>query len=150
MVAPLDSSSSSNKRQRTSLLSPPTATANDLTSDIWCGIADFLPSKTSRALLAVALTAPSESWRASGWKGQPSAVSKAIISSTNAGASYDAIVGELYTTTGSHDEAEIKKRFSYCNDDPVKKCIQGAVMHQLKEYYDAQWEILDFADIDSS
>eukprot|EP00984_Skeletonema_dohrnii_P031894 scaffold25004_cov144-Skeletonema_dohrnii-CCMP3373.AAC.3 len=71
----------SNKRQRTSLSLP--TTVNDLTSDLWCVSADLISSKTFRALLAVAIRhLGMESWRKSGWKGQPSAGSKAIISST--------------------------------------------------------------------
>ena len=138
-----------------------------------------MPSKTSRALLAVAFTAPSESWRASGWKGQPSAVSKAIISSTKAGASFGVILGELHfpcdasppdrynkqTGEVTNDiEKETRKRFRYCyrgySEYPppssefselrhVDSESKGDATSQLKEYYDAQWEILDFADIDS-
>jgi len=53
----------------------------DLPNDQLIAIADYL-HKTSRALLAVALTAPTKSWRATGWKGEPCATSKAILSST--------------------------------------------------------------------
>jgi hypothetical protein len=100
--------SDSNKRQRTSTF-PFTATANDLPSTAWCQIADFLPHKTSRALLAVALTAPPASFRDSGWKGQPSAVSTAIISSTKSGASFEVILKELwapYPDRGDETEPE--------------------------------------------
>ena len=45
-------------------------------------IANYLP-KTQRALFASALTAPSSSWCSSGWKGKPSAASKAIVTSAN-------------------------------------------------------------------
>ena len=45
-------------------------------------VANYLP-KTQRALFASALTAPSSSWRSSGWKGKPNAASKAIITSAN-------------------------------------------------------------------
>ncbi|KAK1735817.1 hypothetical protein QTG54_013523 [Skeletonema marinoi] len=59
------SNGSGTKRQRTSPHTP--ITVNDLLSaDLWCGIADFLP-KTSRILLAVALTAPPASFRESAW-----------------------------------------------------------------------------------
>ena len=76
------------------------ATVGNLSADIWCDIADFLP-KTSRALLAVAMTAPPASFRESGWKRQPNAVSKAIISSVKDGLytggqmPYDTLLDEL-------------------------------------------------------
>ena len=87
------SNGSGTKRQRTSPHTP--ITVNDLLSaDLWCGIADFLP-KTSRALLAVALTAPPASFRESGWKGQPNAVSTAIISAAKDGVFFDTLLDEL-------------------------------------------------------
>ena len=51
---------------------------NILTNDLFVVVSTYLP-KTSRALLAVALTAPSSSWRKCQWKGEPTAASKAII-----------------------------------------------------------------------
>ena len=51
-----------NKRQRTASFSVFAANINDLDNDSLVAIADFLP-KTPNALLAVALTAPSRSWR---------------------------------------------------------------------------------------
>ena len=59
---------------------------------MWCDVADFL-SKTSRALLVVALTAPPASFRESGWKGQPNAVSRAIIAKTKTGVLTDEVDG---------------------------------------------------------
>ena len=76
---------SDNKRRRTD----DDTTTNHLThlpSDQLVNIADYL-SKTSRALFAVALTAPSSSFRKLGWRVEPNALhatSRAIISSTMA------------------------------------------------------------------
>ena len=67
------------KRQRTA---PPVTSINNLSTDNLELVAEFLP-KTSRALFAVALTAPSSSWRRLGWKGMPSNASKAIINSSS-------------------------------------------------------------------
>ena len=49
-----------------------------LTDDLLVFVSGYLP-KTSRALLAVALTAPSSSWRKCQWKCEPTATSRAII-----------------------------------------------------------------------
>jgi len=81
-------------------------------------IADYLP-KSSRALFAVALTAPSKSFRMSNWKGKLSEASKAIIMSTPS------------TTT--------------C---PSTGDIQSYEKARLKSYYSSSdWEKLDFIDI---
>jgi len=70
-------------------------------------IADYLP-KSSRALFAVALTAPSKSFRISNWKGKLSEASKAIITSTvpslipsknKGGKDYNSVEKDLLTNT---------------------------------------------------
>eukprot|EP00985_Skeletonema_marinoi_P027725 scaffold23211_cov100-Skeletonema_marinoi.AAC.1 len=93
------------KRQRTS--HPMQATIAHLSADLWCDIADFLP-KTSRGLLAVALTAPPASFRESGWKVQPNAVSKAIISAAKDGVFFDTLLDELCEE--ERVEVEIKRK----------------------------------------
>ena len=75
---------SSSKRRKTS--SPDnndksTLCLANMPHDHLTAIADYLP-KSSRALFAVALTAPSKSFRISNWKGKLSEASKAIITST--------------------------------------------------------------------
>ena len=90
------------KRRRLSrrpLFIPPVPTADEIPVEQWKIIADFLP-KTSRILLAVALTAPPASFRESGWKGQPNAVSKAIISIERCGYSFDTLLDEFVRKLG--------------------------------------------------
>eukprot|EP00984_Skeletonema_dohrnii_P016512 scaffold7349_cov129-Skeletonema_dohrnii-CCMP3373.AAC.17 len=123
--------------------------------NVWCYIADFLP-KTSRALLAVALTAPSWSFRESRWRKKPNALSKAIISRTADG-SFDSVMGELYKESAKlFDGAE---RDGSRVQIVVKKSLRGAtrglkffegLSEELEEYYDAQWDVLDFVDIPMS
>eukprot|EP00984_Skeletonema_dohrnii_P016511 scaffold7349_cov129-Skeletonema_dohrnii-CCMP3373.AAC.16 len=140
------SNGSGTKRQRTSPHTP--LTVNDLSADLWCGIADFLP-KTSRALLAVALTAPPASFRESGWKGQPNAVSKAIVSSATDKVFFETLLDELCEEARGETDA-----------DGNRRCIKGqatAQQHdrqfreflseQLNKYYNSAWKNLDFVDI---
>ena len=143
------------KRKRSSSSSLLTATASDLSETTWCYIADFLPQKTSRALLAVALTAPSASWRATGWKGRPCGASKAIIDSTSAGASFEVVLSDLHGNCDDETVAEIQKRFRPRDYEcypwpPVLERAVNDATKQLKEYYDTKWEVLDFADIERS
>jgi len=114
------------KRQRIA----PMPGATFKSADLWCGIAEFLPM-TSRALLAVALTAPSASFRESGWKGQPNAVSKAIISVAKDGGVFDTVLDE------------------WCEEDDEDECkLRECLSEQLKEYYHChQWEVMDFVDL---
>ena len=93
----------------------------DLPNDQLVAIADYLP-KTSRALFAVALTAPPSSFRATNWRCDINDASKAIIESTKSlQLKYSPISVNNYT---------------YVSDD-------------MKKYYAAQrpWEMLSFVDV---
>ena len=140
------------KRQRTSdiMLS---ATVNDLSADLWCGIADFLP-KTSRALLAVALRTLGDG------EGKPSngqhqsAVGRAIISRTNVGLSFAPLLDELCEEArgevrgGKH---RVMKRSWERRDKDHDSYFRELLSDQLEEYYDNEgWETLDFVDIPAS
>eukprot|EP00984_Skeletonema_dohrnii_P006857 scaffold2436_cov80-Skeletonema_dohrnii-CCMP3373.AAC.10 len=121
---------------------------NNLSADLCCIIADFLP-KTSRALLAVALTAPSASFRESDRKGQPTAVSKAIISSTKARMPFDSILDELCEEDRVEFETKGKHRAMKLWVDPEDhaRLFRKSLSKQIKQYYDRQWEVMDFVDI---
>eukprot|EP00984_Skeletonema_dohrnii_P029705 scaffold20552_cov161-Skeletonema_dohrnii-CCMP3373.AAC.8 len=139
------------KRQRTA--PPMQAAVHNLSADLWCDIADFLP-KTSRALLAVALTAHPASFRESGWKGQPNAVSKAIISSKRADYSFDTILDELCEEargeTDANGQRPSLKRYmhstSYSTDEYDLR-FRESLSDQLMKYYNCAWEVMDFVDI---
>jgi len=75
----------SNKRRRTS---PDIFHINDLPNTLLADVAAFLPDP-SRALFALAMTAPTSSWRHSRWKRPPSVASAAILSSTTKWESLD-------------------------------------------------------------
>ena len=149
----MNSNESSNdsrvKRQRMSSHLP--LTANDLSADIWCDIADFLP-KTSRALLAVALTAPSASFRESGWKGQPNIVSKAIISSVKDDRVIsDSLINELIEDERTELLSTGKRRGSKRHGHVgINNDFRNSLAKQIKKYYDSQWEVMDFVDISKS
>ena len=136
------------KRQR---IAPPPlpVTVNDLSADLWCGIADFLP-KTSRALLAVALTAPPASFRESGWKGQPNALSEAVILSAKTGVLFDTVLNNLCEEARAEAKSGIlrgSKRFGVPDDSIISPSFRDDLSKQMKQYYDSQWEVLDFVDI---
>ena len=110
---------SSSKRRKTS--SPNnndcTLCLANMPHDHLTAIADYLP-KSSRALFAVALTAPSKSFRLSNWKSKLSEASKAIISST--------ISGPFIPVTDGIGWEDVRLKDYYSKDD---------------------WEKLDFLDI---
>ena len=84
-------------------------------------IADYLP-KTSRALFAVALTAPSSSFRAVGWgRGELSTGTKAIIG-----------------------------RYSVPSRLAVSGLNHPWSKKNIEEYYASNWEILNFIDLDDA
>ena len=126
----------SSKRRRRTSPSPDGGKIRSIThlpSDQLIAIADFLP-KTSRALFAVALTASPSSWRATGWRGEPSAASKAIISSAKP--------SELYTLpwdNGSWTVAQVqewKEKHDWKHKEVPNR-------RTLREYYEAQlWDVL--------
>eukprot|EP00985_Skeletonema_marinoi_P009150 scaffold4229_cov136-Skeletonema_marinoi.AAC.3 len=135
------------KRRKT--LPTPSPGINDLSVDLCCIIADFLP-KTSRALLAVALTARPARFRKSGWKGQPNAVSKAIISRTMANLPFDSILDELCEEDRAEAELKGKHRaLKVCVGDGRERIFRNCLLtKQIKQYYNSrQWEVLDFVDI---
>jgi len=119
------STPSSSKRRKTS--SPDNDNSilclANMPHDHLTAIADYLP-KTSRALFAVALTAPSKSFRISNWKGKLSEASTAIIAST----------------------------ISAPIPSPNKgaKAYNSVEKDLLTKYYAADgWSVLDFLDIGS-
>jgi len=135
------------KRQRTSL--PMQAAVHNLSADLWCDIADFLP-KTSRSFLAVALAAPPASFRESGWKGQPNAVSKAIISIERCGYSFDTLLDELceeaWVETDLYGQRRFLKLYTYSTDEHDRH-FRELLSDQLMKYYNCAWEVMDFVDI---
>lgn len=101
-------------------------------------IADYLP-KSSRALFAVALTAPSKSFSTSNWKGKLSEASKAIISSTISGPFIpvpesngweDARLKDYYSKDGWEkldfiDSRDLSKKLSEDDIGAVLVCIDA-------------------------
>jgi len=130
------------KRQRTS--PPMQATVVHLSADLWCDIADFLP-KTSRVLLAVALTAPPASFRESGWKGQPNAVSKAIISAAKDGVFFETLLDELCEEERVEVEIKRKRHGSKIggqrNSVTFFTSFRKDLAKQIKQYYNCAWEV---------
>ena len=115
-----NSTPSSSKRRKTS--SPDDDNSilclANMPHDHLTAIADYLP-KSSRALFAVALTAPSKSFRISNWKGKVSDASKAIITSTTS---------TIFSSTNEIDS------------------LIGYKKERLSKYYAAGWSILDLLD----
>ena len=91
-------------------------------------IADYLP-KTSRALFAVALTAPSKSFRMSNWKGKVSEASKAVIKSS---------AMSLPCPTYKNKSKRPKK---------MTANALGSKERLTKFYASSDWDLLDFDDI---
>ena len=139
------------KRLKTLPISTSPASINDLSAELCCNIADFLP-KTSRALLAAALTAPPASFRESGWKGQPNALSAAIILSTKADLPYSSLLDEL----GEEDCAEAETEGKYRALKRFGHYFREHSSEQMKEYYcenngnGNNWSVLDFVDLPMS
>uniref|UniRef100_A0A7S1VIZ4 Uncharacterized protein n=1 Tax=Grammatophora oceanica TaxID=210454 RepID=A0A7S1VIZ4_9STRA len=127
----------------------------DLSDETLIAIAEFLP-KTSTALLAVALTAPSSAWRANQWKRQPCTSSNAIISWARTNdISFDPLL------EGLCEEAEnggLKlglrdwnyRRGTLPDAAYVKDFTNRGIKQHLEPYDKSGWEILDFADISRS
>ena len=126
-----------------------TCTITDhLDIDALAAVSSFLP-KTSRALFALALTAPSQSWRkadGSGWRGEPSKAGKAVLLSCTHSATFSSaflktIHNDIVEVWGDGDE-----RF------PGELAVVKQLQHsRMKEYYtDGRWGILDFIDIQRS
>jgi len=111
---------------------------NNLTEDNLIAISKYLP-KTSRALFAVALTAPSSSYRQK--NGKPSCASKAIISAVQPTESFTSIVDTLCKKSPWPLRRPRPQGDYYFRRSITTK--------QIKEYYDGgyTWEMLDFVDI---
>ncbi|KAL7538368.1 hypothetical protein ACHAXR_008511 [Thalassiosira sp. AJA248-18] len=134
------------KRRRTASAS---ASINDLTDDNFGAIADFLP-KTSRALLAVALTAPASSWRERGQQGEPNDASRAIISSVKPSAPSLSLIDGLYKETEELIwKGQPRPRLRGCYHW-YESTFKDGIEQQIGEYYEGQWEILDFVDVEKS
>ena len=149
----LPTGSGNYKRLKPLPVSTSPANINDLSAESCCIIADFLP-KTSRALLAVALTAPPSSFQKSGWKGEPSAVSKAIILCTKADLPFSSVLDGLCEEARVEAEARGKERElklpvgSYLRKHLLRKHLTD----QIREYYcnGDSWNVLDFVDLPMS
>ena len=121
----------------------------DLSDKLVCSVCEFLP-KTSCALLAVALTAPSTSWKKyHQWKITPNTASKAIISSIKDNNSYKTVLEEIVK-----ERLELKKRVDWKHKSLYlrgfgKDVFEREVGRQISEYYNVEdaWEILDFIDL---
>jgi len=126
-----DNESMPNKRQKSSthIMDKQTQSLIGLPHEQLVMIADYLP-KTSRALLAVALTAPSKSFRAA-WKGELSDPAKVVMSSLKPSYKYSSRPRYANSNQFRHETQSEKKE-----------------RERLKEYYElASWEILDTRDI---
>ena len=106
-------------------------------------VAAFLP-KTQCALLAVALTAPSSSFREKGWEVEPRASGKAVIASVKPTDPYTSLLPKL--CAGNYtDKKRPNLKWRHKRED-----FRDGLDAQLKLYYLKQWEVLDFADIEKS
>ena len=119
---------------------------NDLTYDNLISISNYLP-KTSRALFAVALTAPSSSWREHGRSSDmQSGASKAIIAavrkSTNTFSARGMYVEKwLSLIDGLCKENEIEGRVTLrgdTNDAHYLNAFKHYLGRQLEQYYEGR------------
>lgn len=140
------SNDGSAKRRKIVVYPNTIASINDLSNDNLATIADFLP-KTSRALLAVALTAPALSWRERGWKGEPNKASKLIISSVKPSVPFSSLIRGLCREDEMGDRRRLRINVS---ESRYNEAFEASLKQQLEEYYEGQWGILDFADIEKS
>ena len=118
----------------------------DSLGDALIAVASFLP-KTSAALLAVAITAPSSSFREKNWETLSLRSStNDIISSVSASRSYASLLSALCEENdGDSQRPDLKMDIPY--DSAVFK---DGLYQQLNDYYESKWEVLDFADIEKS
>ena len=141
----MSTTSAGNKRKRSRAIG-----LNNLSNDILCSVADYLP-KTSRVLLAVSLMNNDE----------PSATSKAIISSLKGCKSYENIREEVINeqielsceddpSVLSYRNYKPQLRVAGINDATKTDHIINELDYQISQYYDGEWEILDFVDIPKS
>ncbi|KAL7533729.1 hypothetical protein ACHAWF_004606 [Thalassiosira exigua] len=126
---------------------------NDLTNDLLRHVAEYLP-KTSRALWAVAITAPPSSWRRMGPSARPSEAGGAIVASATPGAPFRAVIDELmgeYHAEEAERHRGIKKLILGGMSPEVHEALfEKGLCAQLSRYYESQWEVLDFADLEIS
>jgi len=136
----------SNKRRKLPLRDDCTRiTMNDLSDDTLALISSYLP-KTSTLLFAVAMTAPSSSWK----KRKPSKSSKAIVSSIKPmhppASLVESLVGDP-PVSGRIYLRRIEWGGKRQQREQEKTCIE----EQLIPYYeDNGWVTLDFIDIGRS
>ncbi|KAK1745670.1 hypothetical protein QTG54_003594 [Skeletonema marinoi] len=93
---------------------------------------------------------PPASFRKSGWKGQPTAVSKTIISRIKASLPFDSILDELCEEDRAEAETKGKNRaLKVFVGDGRERIFRNCLLtKQIKQYYDSrQCEVLDFVDI---
>jgi len=137
----MESSTNKRRKQCADLSDSSIISINNLTEDNLIAISKYLP-KTSRALFAVALTAPSSSYRQK--NGKPSCASKAIISAVQSTDSYTSINSILHTLCKKSPWPLRRPRPQ--GDYHFRRSV---TTKQIKEYYDGEsaWEILDFVDI---
>ncbi len=157
---------SHNKRRKIS--SSTNTSIIDLSSDELVAIAQYLP-KTSRALFAVALTAPSSSFRERGWECEPSVASKAVVGSIQACDPSALLLSQLVTGllnerlsqivnafggirelwSDKRKQLYMKCRRQNCLNEFVKE-LNGGMTEQLINYYKGGLSTLDFVDLDKS
>lgn len=114
-------------------------------------IASFLP-KTSVAFLAVALTAPSSSFREKGWDGDCLTLrdsTNAIISSIKGSEPYLSLLPAL-CKENEDDSKGPRLKLGGGETKYDNEWFRAQLSQQLKEYYEKKWEVLDFADIEKA
>ena len=138
------------KRRKTSPTPPPSNIQHltQLPTDQLVHIADYLP-KTSRALFAVALTAPSVSWCASGFRGEPSEVSSAIIMAASSSKKFYLPENDgtgFYRKKGSGAGVV---SVTGVNGDDMEFHPNKSAESEIKEYYAAtSWAMLSLVDLE--
>ncbi|KAL9187145.1 hypothetical protein ACHAXT_010865 [Thalassiosira profunda] len=118
---------------------------SDLSGDALAAIAEYLP-KTSRALLAVALTAPPSSWRDQGWRGQPSEAGRAILAaSASSGGPFETVVKMACS------ELENSRTYKFYKEKLAgeKRLVQCRMVDYYGTNEGGSWEVLDFLDIEA-
>lgn len=114
-------------------------------------VASFLP-KTSVALLAVALTAPSSSFREKGWDDGNLTLresTNAIISSIKGSEPYLSLLPAL-CKENEDDSKGPRLKLGGGETEYDNEWFRDKLSQQLKEYYEHKWEVLDFADIEKA
>ena len=136
----------------------------DMRDDNLVAIAGYLP-KTSRAMLAVALTASPSSFRERGWKGELSRASKAVIAGVHkhkeyrnwdeisVSGSFDTLIEGIYqedAREGENTLPTLRAGKKYPNNGHYENLFKHYLGLQLNDAYMGHWDVLDFADLGKS